>query len=249
MLSTSARGVRATGAPRAAWGPPWLPLAAVISAAWLISIWAEKAGLADHLHHHTLFHSAQPLWLSSLQILLAWQVMTSAMMLPCALPAVMATARERGAGGATGFLLAYFAIWTGFAGCVFWGDMLLHYLVHAWSWLGAHDRLVPAATLALAAAYELTGTKRAHLQACGGAARPRRGLEAGWAYGFSCLGSSWALMLVMFGAGFAHLAWMAGLTLVMLLERARPGDRWTLSAVGCGLGLLAVLTRTLNGVL
>jgi predicted metal-binding membrane protein len=42
----------------------------------------------------------------------------------------------------------------------------------------------------------------------------------------SCLGCCWALMLLMFGTGVGSLAWMVGLTAVMVIEKtARWGAR------------------------
>ena len=38
-------------------------------------------------------------------------------------------------------------------------------------------------------------------------------------HGVFCLGCCWALMLVMFAAGLANLAWMAGLAAVMAYEK------------------------------
>jgi predicted metal-binding membrane protein len=41
-------------------------------------------------------------------------------------------------------------------------------------------------------------------------------------HGIFCLGCCWALMLVAFALGMANLVWMAGLTVLMTLEK-----RWT----------------------
>ena len=38
-------------------------------------------------------------------------------------------------------------------------------------------------------------------------------------HGVFCLGCCWALMLVAFALGMANLLWMAGLALVMTLEK------------------------------
>ena len=45
----------------------------------------------------------------------------------------------------------------------------------------------------------------------------------GW---LACFGSSWALMLLMFGEGFGNLWWMGALTGVMVYETGgRHGQR------------------------
>ena len=115
------------------------------------------------------------------------------------------------------FLFAYFGVWTAFALLAFAGDMQLHRLVDAWAWLGAHSQYVLAGTLGFAAVYQLTPLKDACLKACRhpgmylarhyqrGAAN---GLRIGLGHALFCLGCCWALMLVMFAAGVAHLAWM-----------------------------------------
>jgi predicted metal-binding membrane protein len=53
-----------------------------------------------------------------------------------------------------------------------------------------------------------------------------------------CLGSCWALMLVMFGLGVGSLASMALLTAVMVVEKTFPGG-WHLSRV-IGVALLGL---------
>jgi predicted metal-binding membrane protein len=41
----------------------------------------------------------------------------------------------------------------------------------------------------------------------------------GWKHGSFCLGCCWALMLLMFAVGVAHLWWMAALTALMVYEK------------------------------
>jgi predicted metal-binding membrane protein len=46
------------------------------------------------------------------------------------------------------------------------------------------------------------------------------------AYGWSCVGCCWALMLVMFALGLSSLLWMLGLGVVMAAEKTtRAGLR------------------------
>jgi predicted metal-binding membrane protein len=53
----------------------------------------------------------------------------------------------------------------------------------------------------------------------------RGALAMGLEHGAFCLGCCWALMLVMFVVGVMNLVWMAGLGVVMLLEKVAPrGD-------------------------
>ena len=76
-----------------------------IAAAWVLAWWLEATGIAHALHHHTIFHSGR-LWQGGAELLVAWQVMTAAMMLPGALPAVRALGH---AGEQARFLAIYFA--------------------------------------------------------------------------------------------------------------------------------------------
>ena len=50
-------------------------------------------------------------------------------------------------------------------------------------------------------------------------------LKLGIEQGIVCLGCCWALMAVMFVAGLMNLAWMAGLAVVMVLEKVIPNPR------------------------
>jgi predicted metal-binding membrane protein len=69
-------------------------------------------------------------------------------------------------------------------------------------------------------------------------------IASGLRHGLHCLGSAWALMLVMFAGGFASIWMMAALTLLMVYEAVgRHGER-AASLAGAVL-LLAALT-TLN---
>jgi predicted metal-binding membrane protein len=226
------------------------------------SVWAELSGAAVALHHHTLYHDVAnhglPLWSAVLQVAGAWQFMTAAMMLPSSLPMIrlyMITARPAPAWRRSLFLflVAYFAVWTAFAIAAFIGDMGVHGLVHSWPWLDQNARVIPAATFGLAAAWQLTPLKDACLRECRHPAAflhryyrrgPRAGLMLGLRHGLFCLGCCWALMLVMFAAGLAHLAWMGVLGLVMVAEKTFPGGHRLAIPIGAALAVLAVAALT-----
>jgi predicted metal-binding membrane protein len=177
------------------------------------------------------------------------------MMLPSSLPLVrMYTVASRGkpqrVEGMVLFLGAYFAVWSMFALFAFFGDAGLHRLVAAWPWLAAHARVIPATTFGLAAVYQLTPLKDACLRACRhpGAYLLRfyrsgaiGGLRLGLGHALFCLGCCWALMLVMFAAGVAHLYWMALLALIMLIEKTFPNGDRLVYPVGA---IFALLTLT-----
>ena len=181
--------------------------------------------------------------------------MTAAMMLPSSLGFIRYYAAT--AGRAPDFpltiglfLSAYFAVWTAFALVAFTGDMELHRIVDVLPWLAKHATLIPAATLALAAVYQFTPLKDACLKAC---RHPgmylvrnyRRGILNGLRLGFGhalyCLGCCWALMLVMFAAGVAHLAWMGILAVIMFSEKATPLGKRVVAPVGIALAVLSAI--------
>jgi len=238
-------------------------LALAIAVAWAFCAWAERSGIAAQLHHHALYESGRPYWFSALLVVVAWQFMTAAMMLPSSLGFIRlyaATARSSSdfLPALTLFLGAYFSVWTGFALAAFIGDMQLHRAVDAWPWLAGHTAIVPAATLGLAGIYQFTPLKDACLRACRHPAMYlmryyRRGTLNGWRLGLGhalyCLGCCWALMLVMFAAGVAHLAWMGVLATIMFVEKATPvGDR-LVAPVGAALCVLSGIALLAPGAI
>jgi len=187
--------------------------------------------------------------------------MTAAMMLPSSLGFIMmyaATARNAPdfSKALTLFLAAYFGVWSIFALAAFSGDMQLHRAVDALPWLAAHPQIIAAFTLGLAAIYQLTPLKDACLNACRNPGvylmkhyqrGALNGLKLGFGHALFCLGCCWALMLVMFAAGVAHLAWMGALAAIMLVEKALPHGNRIVVPVGLAFGALAVLALAAPG--
>jgi predicted metal-binding membrane protein len=217
----------------------------IIAGAWIAAYWLEVSGTAHLLHHHTIYHSGRIL-VGGLALVAIWQVMTAAMMLPGALPAVR---RLAPVAAQVIFLGTYFAAWTVFAVVAFVGDMGLHALVHGWAAAAQNEYLIPGAVLGVAAVYQVSPWKGVGLDAC---RRPGRilarhqgggtvdALRAGIDYSRQCLVSGWALMLIMFSAGVADLFWMVALALTMLAEKTlRSGDGVRYGMAGA-LALLAV---------
>lgn len=224
-------------AAAAGWRLPILP--AAIGAAWLIAVVAQATGNAALLHHHALIEGGQPPWIAVPIFLVSWQVMVVAMMLPASLSSIEGfrsgaaqLARPRWAVAA--FLVSYALIWTVFGLLAFMGDAVVHRVVDATPWLSARPWLIEAGVVATAGVYQLAPHKRRFLAACRHpaglvptAAPPRRGsFRLGADHGLACLGSSWALMLLMFAEGFGNLWWMVALTAVMVYETTgRDGQR------------------------
>jgi predicted metal-binding membrane protein len=164
-----------------------------------------------------------------------WLLMASAMMLPPALPAVRRVAmnskwRRRQRAGAL-FIGAYLTVWGLFG--------LLAVPVARWVGDAAAAGWPLAAALVLAAAWELTPSKRRWLRACHRSfPLPPDGWKAdvgcasaGLAYGRDCVGACWALMVPMAVAVHAGLALMAVLTVVAAAEEVLvKGTRLTRAA-------------------
>jgi len=264
-LASSARSTAVRSNPSPLAGPTAVRTVGLISAAaWAISVAFEITGHAGAFHHHTLIQGAPgspppPLWVAIPVFLLAWQLMIGAMMLPASVRAVGAAELVARFGGRpvvaiAGFLGAYAVAWTGFGLVGFLGDVRLHDLVHATPWLAERPWLVQAASLAVAGLYQLVPRRRRALEACRhprsldarSTGDARVGFRLGLAHAADCLVSMWALMLLMFAAGFANLAWMAILAAVMAYEAlGRHGARF---GVVVGVALLGLSGVAASGV-
>lgn len=227
----------------------------LIAGAWLVAVVAQTTGDAGLLHHHALIEGGPPLWLAVPIFLVGWQVMIAAMMLPASLPtirvvdaAIDGLARPRRSRAA--FLGAFALAWTAFGLLAFLGDVVLHHVVDATPWLADRPWLIEASVLALAGAYQFAPHKRRSLVACRHplgllsthGASARRPFTLGLDHGLACLGSSWALMLLMFAEGFANLWWMVALAAVMVYETSGRHGQRAASAVGIALILVALTT-------
>jgi predicted metal-binding membrane protein len=208
-------------------------VAAAIGGAWLLLLGAQLTGIAGLLHHHALIEHGPAIWVGMLVFLAAWLVMVAAMMLPASLPAMVsfvaaATSRTRTTGALVRFLGPYALIWTAFGLAAFIGDLALHHAVHAMPWLAARPWLLDGSVLGLAGLYQLLPLKRRSLDSCrhpaaalapaGSDVRDPDTLRPEFDHAIACLGSSWALMLMMFAEGFGGVWWMLGLTGLMAYE-------------------------------
>jgi predicted metal-binding membrane protein len=219
-------------------------LAAVIALSWAYLVWMAADG-----HDPSVAHCAAMAGATSSSagyvgwLFVMWAVMAVAMMLPTALPVVVLYARfHRGRHRdrdpvpptlslAAGYLLAWFLFGAAAA-------LLQWELERAGLALPGLGQLrsarVGGLVLAGAGLFQLSPLKAVCLSKCRTPlgflmTRWREGdggaLRMGVEHGLHCLGCCWALMLVMFVAGVMNLAWMALLTLLMLLEKVAPrGD-------------------------
>ena len=173
-----------------------------------------------------------------------WTAMMVAMMLPSAAPTVRlvgALARQRssrhGAASvaATLFGSGYLLVWCGFslaATLLQWGLGEAGLLSEAMALVNA---ILAGVVLIAAGAYQWTPIKDACLRHCRSPAeflvrhwcRGRLGaLFTGMRHGLFCLGCCWMLMALLFVGGLMNLTWIAGIALLVLLEKTMPWGRW-----------------------
>ena len=175
---------------------------------------------------------------------LMWWIMMIAMMTPSAAPLILLYARayryeqKLGKIGAAvaptqAFLLGYLASWMVFSAAATllqWG-LERAGLVHAmlmWSIVPAFSGML----LVAAGLYQFSPLKNACLAQCRSPAQFlaenfRSGVwgacRMGFKHGLFCLGCCWALMALLFVGGAMNLVWIAGLTILVLIEKIAPG--------------------------
>ena len=78
----------------------------------------------------------------------------------------------------------------------------------------------------------------------------RKGVKGAWIMGFRhgwyCLGCCYALMLLLFVGGVMNLAWVAALTVAVVVEKMFPHGERIAQFLGAGLILAGVVKITLN---
>jgi predicted metal-binding membrane protein len=183
---------------------------------------------------------------------LMWAVMMVGMMLPGATPMILLFAtvnRKRREAGApyvsTGlFTSGYATSWAGFS----LGATLVQWALHS---LGLLSPMMASSTAALgggalvaAGVYQWTPLKNACLTHCqtpltfitghwreGGLGAYRMGVE----HGVFCVGCCWVLMAILFVGGVMNLFWVAGLAILVLIEKIAPPGPWPPRLVGSAL--------------
>ncbi|MEF2554484.1 DUF2182 domain-containing protein [Aurantimonas sp. A2-1-M11] len=190
-----------------------------------------------------------------------WWVMMVAMMTPSIAPMVLLHARvsrhaqtkgqmTAGAVPSGVFLGGYLLVWLAFslvATALQFAAEQIGLLSQTMMW--SVNVWLTAGLLVAAGLYQLSPVKRVCLEHCrspveflsrhwraGRAGAFRMGVE----HGAYCLGCCWTLMTLLFVGGIMNVYWIAGLAIVVLLEKLLPGgDRLAL-----GLGLTFIATGT-----
>ena len=181
-----------------------------------------------------------------------WWAMMVAMMLPSATPMIFlfATVNRKQRARADPFVPtsvfagAYLVTWGGFS-LVAVG---LQWTLQRLTWLSpmavSTSSILGGLLLLAAGLYQLTPIKQACLRHCrhpitflashwrrGTAGAVRMGLE----HGAYCVGCCWFLMGLLFVGGVMNLYWIAGLALLVLLEKTVPAGHWLGYATGVAL--------------
>jgi len=239
--------------------PHWIAVFAVILLSWcaLYLMAAPAPAVPAGLPGRTTLQSlcaVTPGGAGLAGLALMWAVMSAAMMLPTALPA-LATYDDLGHAARTDFArlaAGYLAAWGGFSLAAAALQLWLHRagLVDA---LGAsRSAALSGALLVGAGAYQFSPLKDACLAKC---RAPLTFFMQHWAegpgrmglrLGLACLGCCWALMLLGFAGGVMSLAFMGVAMVIMVLEKLPDPGRHLTRPLGAGLvaaGLWVLATR------
>ncbi len=238
-----------------------LGLVGLIALAWL-DLLRRAGGLSPvTLGHEMAMPRTTPWGIADVAVTATmWAVMMAAMMLPAAAPMLLLFStvnRKRGGQGTpavpTGiFLLGYLLVWGGFTLLATLAQGSLHTLMLLSPGMAIANPHVSGLILLAAGAYQFTPLKKVCLIRCqspldfllthwregtGGA------LRMGLRHGGYCLGCCWVLMALLFASGVMNLLWVAGLAVLVLLEKAVARGPWLsrgagLALIGWGLYLL-----------
>lgn len=195
-------------------------------------------------------------------VFVMWVAMTLAMMVPTAAPMIATyadialTAREKGMEIVpTAVLIAgYLVSWSAFCAAATGGQWLLTELALITPQLTLNSGYSAAAVLIGAGIYQFTPWKTACLSKC---RTPLPFFMANWSdrasgvfkmglrQGLFCIMCCWALMIVMFAVGLMNVIWMAGLAVIMALEKTLADPRFIVKGTGIALiGFGAALLAT-----
>jgi len=179
-------------------------------------------------------------WASAIAM---WWVMMIAMMTPSAAPLILLYGRvlrhaQPGRSGDDAYappaLLAagYLLVWLGFSvGATALQRLLQPSGLISPMMLWSKSAALSAAVLAAAGFYQLSPLKRACLRHCRGPVEflttywrpgPLGALALGLRHGAWCVGCCSVLMALLFVGGLMNLAWIAALTLLVLVEKLAP---------------------------
>lgn len=235
----------------------WAGLLVAAAVAWVLLI-RQRPGMPA---------SMVGAWAVFGQFLLLWVVMMAAMMLPSVAPAasmyltVVRTRRQGMPAAHVAALVAgYLLAWAGFGVAAFAISRALGRLAPMDMAMGPSRLAVwsAAITLAVAGLYQFTPLKARCLRHCrsplgfllhfGSYSGRVKDVRVGAYHGGYCVGCCWSLMLVLVAVGVMNMAWMAGLTALVFLEKAWRYGKALSFAAGAAMILTALLLPWLPAV-
>jgi len=217
----------------------WGTLGAITALAWLYLVWMPMSPGDFGGRAARLLGAVSPGTADTALMFMMWAVMMVAMMLPSVAPMIETYARvASGRGPRPGYRVGLFAagyviIWTGFSALATAAQVMLQRAGMVSGALTATP-ILSAALLIAAGLYQVTPLKDVCLSKCrsplgflmtewregaGGA------LLMGLHHGAMCVGCCSMLMLLLFVFGVMNLAWVAALSVFVLLEKSLPAGR------------------------
>jgi predicted metal-binding membrane protein len=216
-------------------------LAAIVVLAWL-HLFREAADMAAAMAGMDRTMVMPPRGTIDLLLLFAmWWVMMVGMMLPGVAPMILTfatvnrnrRARDQPYVPAALFMAGYLLAWGGFsvAATLAQGALERATLLSSMD-MTINSRLLGGLLFLAAGLYQFTPVKLACLRFCRSPLDfvvnhwrdgPGGALRMGMMHGLHCLGCCWILMLLLFVGGVMNLLWIAGLAIVVLVEKLVPG--------------------------
>ncbi len=177
-------------------------------------------------------------------VALMWAAMVFAMMLPSAGPMILTyaeiaeTAAKKGERIVSPLVIGagYAAVWLGFAALAALAQYAFTRLALLDAGMASASALFSGAIFIAAGLYQFSALKHACLTQCQRPfpfffahweTTPRGVFRLGLQQGLYCLGCCWAMMGVMFAVGVMNIVWMAGLGVVMTIEKMLSGRRFS----------------------
>ena len=225
-----------------------LALGAVLAWVWLFSNAMNMGDMPGSAPGMSGMSATVQAWSAKylLSAFTMWALMMVAMMLPSAAPMILLHARiDRGTHAQRTrntylFIACYLLVWALFsaAATIAQATMIDEGVLSPGN-LVVSDKYLVGGLLLAAGLWQLTRAKAACLEQCQSPLQfvlrywkpgPMGALRLGVRHGLFCLGCCWSLMLILFVGGVMNLAWIAGLAVVVFIEKIAPTvwrvDRW-----------------------
>jgi predicted metal-binding membrane protein len=183
-------------------------------------------------------------------IFVMWAVMMLAMMLPSATPVTLlidSIARKRAAAGnavrgrTALFMFGYLSVWLVFAAAATTLQWALDRAGLLSETMAFGNIILAGSVLVAAGVYQWTPLKEACLRHCRSPLdfllfhwrdSARGAVASGIRHGLFCLGCCWMLMALLFVGGIMNLVWIAGIALLVLIEKTLPWGRRVSQVIG-----------------